>query len=169
MSPTPASLSVAILNDTVCFRIEGRANFSSSMGFKDLVFDMIEKGHHTYLADLSNCLNMDSTFLGVMAKVGLRLQEEKSASFKLLNPSERVEDLMDNLGVLDLFQVIQGDELEKECMDAVPSGDPAPSKTDISKNCLEAHEILMAIHPDNVAKFKDVAKFFAEDIKKMED
>ena len=42
----------------------------------------------------------------------------------------------------------------------------APSRVEMSRNCLEAHEILMAINPDNIPKFKDVAKFLAEDLKK---
>ena len=173
MSPASANLSVAILDDTVCVRIEGRANFASSMDFKRLIFEMIESGHHRFVADLTQCLNMDSTFLGVMAKIGLELEklreETPKAALRLLNPSERIEDLLDNLGILHLFELVNGDEFEEECLEEVPVGDPAPSKKEISKNCLEAHEILMSIHPDNIPKFKDVTKFFAEDIKKMAD
>jgi hypothetical protein len=49
--------------------------------------------------------------------------------------------------------------------------EPVPGSHDhkeISRTCLEAHQTLMRINPDNIAKFKDVAQFLAEDLKKTE-
>jgi hypothetical protein len=46
-----------------------------------------------------------------------------------------------------------------------------PASTDrkeMSRHCLEAHRVLMEIKPENVVKFKDVAQFLAEDLKKPE-
>jgi len=37
----------------------------------------------------------------------------------------------------------------------------------LTRACLEAHETLMAINPENVARFKDVAMFLAEDLAKL--
>ena len=42
------------------------------------------------------------------------------------------------------------------------------TKLELSKNCLEAHQVLMNLSAENTAKFKDVAKFFAEDVAKQE-
>jgi hypothetical protein len=42
---------------------------------------------------------------------------------------------------------------------------PAPTKNDLSRNCLEAHETLMQVNPENIAKFKEVTRFLAEDLK----
>ena len=50
--------------------------------------------------------------------------------------------------------------------------DPSPANGDrkeISRTCLEAHQTLMDINPANVPKFKEVAQFLAEDLKKMEE
>ncbi len=41
-------------------------------------------------------------------------------------------------------------------------------RKEISRTCLEAHEALMRINPNNIPKFKEVAQFLAEDLKKME-
>jgi len=32
------------------------------------------------------------------------------------------------------------------------------SRADLTRTCLEAHELLMTINPENIAKFKDVTK-----------
>ena len=48
------------------------------------------------------------------------------------------------------------------------AGPCSASKLDIARTSLAAHELLMALHPANVDKFKDVAEFLAEDLKRLE-
>jgi hypothetical protein len=106
----------------------------------------------------------------VLAGFGLKLTDSPGApaSITLLNPNQRILDLLDNLGVAHLFKVIQGkDPLSEKCREVAPSGDGA-GKLETSRACLEAHETLMAINPANIPKFKDVARFMAEDLKKQE-
>ena len=86
----------------------------------------------------------------------------------LLNPNQRISDLLDNLGVVHLFNIVH----QANPCTAIfePMNDhPLPSKEEISRNCLEAHEILMKLNPENIPKFKDVAQFLAEDLRKMKE
>ena len=49
--------------------------------------------------------------------------------------------------------------------------DPAPTNADrreVSRTCLEAHKTLMDVNPANISKFKEVAEFLANDLKKTE-
>lgn len=39
----------------------------------------------------------------------------------------------------------------------------------MARTSLEAHQTLMKINPANIPKFKDVAEFLAEDLKKLEE
>ena len=41
-----------------------------------------------------------------------------------------------------------------------------PSRDEVKAACLEAHETLMQAHPENISRFKDLAQFLAEDLKK---
>ncbi|NBR87272.1 MAG: anti-sigma factor antagonist [Verrucomicrobia bacterium] len=168
-SPSP-NLLAARVGDAVCVKISGRANFAVSVDFKRLVHESRARGAQRFLVDLSACVLMDSTFLGVLAGLGTQLSAEdlppEQRPIELLNPTPKVADLIDNLGVLHLFRVVQGGSAENLCYTAVESA--GASKLEMSRNCLEAHEVLMDLNPENVAKFKDVAKFFAEDIAKQE-
>lgn len=168
-SPTPTLLAAAV-NDTVCVKIAGRANFATSVDFKRLVTEARKRGAQRFIVDLAACPIMDSTFLGVLASLGMKLSADdllpEQRPIELLNPSPKVADLIDNLGVLHLFRVVQGKDLENLCFTAVESANA--SKLELSKNCLAAHQVLMDLNPENVAKFKDVAKFFAEDVAKQE-
>jgi hypothetical protein len=87
---------------------------------------------------------------------------------ELVYPNDRVSATLENLGVLHLFRIARGnaaDGLEFETVDSVAG---ETTKLEITRNCLQAHETLMALCPENVARFKDVATFLAEDVKKLE-
>ena len=43
-----------------------------------------------------------------------------------------------------------------------------PTHEEITRTSLEAHQTLMAMNPENVARFKDVTQFLAEDLKSLE-
>jgi anti-sigma B factor antagonist len=168
------SLSVWVNDHFVCIKIEGRATFTSSVDFKTLVNNLWQKGHHHFILDLTDCLLMDSTFLGVLAGMGLRFGNDckdptKSTPIELLNPNARIADLLENLGVAHLFHTLDSSNpLEGENMVPVEQPTANATKTETTRTCLEAHKTLMEINPANISKFKDVTQFLAEDLKKME-
>ncbi len=171
MSNGTSSMLVAVANDFVCVRIAGRANFAASVDFKTLVSELRARGHQRFLLDLAACPIMDSTFLGVLAGFAQKLADAPSALetpfVELINPNDRVLGLLDNLGVLELFKVVQCAPTPDAQFEPVKSVAAETSKTDMSRNCLEAHRTLMALNPENVARFKDVTKFIEEDLKRQ--
>jgi len=171
---TPVSnLLVWVGNRDVCIKIAGRASFNSSVDFKLLVNSLLQKGFSHFILDLTDCLLMDSTFLGVLAGLGLKFGTARNGnvdpSMELLNPNPRIIDLLENLGVSHLFQVSKGAEPTTENMASLDPMSSNPDRKEVSRTCLEAHETLMEINPANISKFKDVAQFLAEDLKKMDE
>jgi len=170
MGVSPSTLQVALADQTALVKISGRASFNCSVDFKTLVCELFDRGYRKFVLDLANCLIMDSTFLGVMAGFGLKLADStgEKPTVALLNPNQRILDLFDNLGVTHLFCVIKGtNPLSESCQD-VRQADGGSSKVETTRTCLEAHQVLMNINPANVSRFKDVAQFLAEDLKRLE-
>ncbi len=62
-----------------CVRITGRANFTSGPDFKTLLDELAQRGYGHLVLDLSECTLMDSTFLGVLAGFGLKLNPVRRA------------------------------------------------------------------------------------------
>ena len=170
MSTGPAKLSVLVGEQFVCIRISGRANFSSSIDFKTLVTELRARGYSYFVLDLTDCVLMDSTFLGVLAGFGLKMnapQKEAGASaMELLNPNERITQLLEDLGIIHLFKVTRGPCQVKGTEELSPAA-ATPSKEDVTRACLEAHQTLIAINPENAAKFKEVTAFLSEDLKRL--
>jgi len=163
-------LSVWVRDHLVVIKIAGRANFASSVDFKTLIQRLRAEGYLRFVLDLSECLLMDSTFLGVLAGLGLRFSESghglPAASIELLRPNLRISDLLENLGVAHLFQVLKDQGPSCDGLQPVATLTPAPNAQELPGTILDAHRTLMEIHPDNIPKFKDVAQFLAEDLKK---
>jgi hypothetical protein len=107
----------------------------------------------------------------VLAGYGLKLNskvENSRHGIELVNASPRVTELLENLGALHLFQVAAGKlAIPSDATTCVPES-INPSHEEITRTSLEAHQTLMAINPENVARFKDVAQFLAEDLKSIE-
>lgn len=171
---TPASgLTVCLMNGEVWLKVSGRANFTYSVDFKTVIGKLREQGYKRFVLDLSDCLLMDSTFLGVLAGLGLKFGQgagngQAEASIELLNPSTRISELLENLGVNQLFHVRKGPTLSVENQNCLEQVAASTDKTELARTCLEAHETLMNINPANVPRFKDVARFLAEDLKRLE-
>lgn len=169
MALPSAKLSVLVGKDFACVKIAGRANFTFSPDFKTLIAELIQKGYGHFIIDLSECVLMDSTFLGVLAAFGIKLnQGSPGGSIELSNPNARVTELLENLGVLQLFKIVTGAlQLSGEVSVQTPA--PVnPSHEEITRTSLEAHQALMAVNPDNVPRFKDVTQFLAEDLKNLQ-
>ncbi len=166
-SPT---LQVAVTDQAALVKISGRASFNCSVDFKTLVYELRDRGYRDFILDLTECPIMDSTFLGVLAAFGLKLPESTGAkaTVTLLNPNQRILDLLDNLGVAHLFCAVGGSNpLSEQCREVRPA-EGKPGKMETTRTCLEAHQTLMNINSANVPRFKDVTKFMAEDLKRLE-
>jgi anti-anti-sigma factor len=171
MSTTAAKMLVLVGEQFACIKISGRANFSSSIDFKRLVNELWQKNYRYFVLDLSDCALMDSTFLGVLAGFGLKMSANQkdpcAQSIELLNPNARISELLENLGVLHLFKITEGPLALPEQTQAQPLTPTTPTKEEVTRACLEAHQTLMSINPENVSRFKDVTAFLAEDLKKV--
>jgi anti-sigma B factor antagonist len=169
MSTPSARLLVWAGENCAAIRIIGRANFTSSVDFKTLISQLLQQGRSYFVLDLAECALMDSTFLGVLAGFGLKLStgngDQRQHGIELLNPSARITELLDTLGVLHLFKLTQGPLPLADQAEPSPHTPGSPTKEEATRTCLEAHQTLMDISPANVAKFKEVTQFLAEGLK----
>lgn len=147
----------------------GRANFTYGPDLKTLLTALAQKGYSRFIIDLSDCALMDSTLLGILAGFGLKMAHDSAnqPAVELLNTNSRITELLENLGALNLFKLAQG---SSPMIADAPAETPAPvnpSREQITRTCLEAHQSLIEMNPGNAARFKDVTRFLAEDLNKQ--
>jgi anti-anti-sigma factor len=165
-------VALAEREGTVFIRIAGRATCESSKNLKDLFAQLLQRGYHQFVLDLTNCLIMDSTILGLVAGLGVKLAyntgTDQIRGVRLLNPNQRITDLLDNLGVTQFFNIISQPITHTSLYKPVPQSRLPATREEIAQTSLDAHKLLMELNPDNVPKFKDVARFLAEDLERLQ-
>jgi anti-sigma B factor antagonist len=170
MNESLAKLMVAVSDQVVCIKINGKGDFNLSLDLRKLIDELRQRGYCRFVFELRDCVMMDSTFLGILSGEGLKTcngNTTPGSALELMNPNPRIAEVLENLGVIHLFKITQ-------CPDAAPINyEPqtqasANSKVEITRTCLEAHQTLMGLHPDNVLRFKDVAEFLTQDLKRLE-
>ena len=129
---------------------------------------MLERGYRHFVIDLNGCPVMDSTFMGTLAGIALRLREFGNGSLLVRNANERNWDLLQNLGLNNLFEVeSKGSELVTEnLIGAAPLDADRPiDRSDQAECMIEAHEALVDADPENFARFKDVLEYLKQDLR----
>ncbi|MEX1119014.1 MAG: STAS domain-containing protein [Terrimicrobiaceae bacterium] len=158
------SVSVGVLDRTVCIRVEGRGTFQNSIGLKQVIKQMIQRGYRDFVIDLKGCDLMDSTFMGTLAGAALRLRELGQGHLSVSNANPRSHDLLVGLGLDQLFHV-STKSLGSLPVTTSPVPSPAGESEDAGKQAvLEAHEALAAADAKNAVKFRDVIDFLRQDL-----
>jgi anti-sigma B factor antagonist len=161
---THPSILVGTASRTVWVRVEGKGSFLNSTGLKEFTKEMVNRGYREFAVDLKNCPVMDSTFMGTLAGVALRLRELGQGHLRVINLNERNQDLLANLGLDQLFTL--GGPMCAP-LDATPTQPLASGPIDKeaqARTMLEAHEAVVEANPENAAKFKDVLEYLKQDL-----
>ena len=102
--------------------------------------------------DFAGCTGVDSTFLGIIAKLAIRLRPNKG-KVVLCNISDRNLEVVQNLG---LDKILEIGNLPK---DGLSAKSPLSNSPSVQSEMLSAHESLVRANPENLKKFEDVISF----------
>lgn len=146
--------------------MEGKGSFLNSGSLKEFTREMLNRGYREFVIDLAECAMMDSTFMGTIAGVALRLKELGHGHLHVVHCGERSRDLLCGLGLDQIFTIHANGSSSPRCT-ALPrdqSETPEQQKHETAKQMLDAHEALCAVAPQNVARFKDVLDYLKQDL-----
>ena len=166
-----SKILVARSADLGFVKVVGRGSFQNSGCLKAFYQQLLKEGVSRFVVDLDACSYLDSTFLGILLGLGLKLKEAGNGLLHILNANPRNLELLKNLG-LDRLIVIDGGGGSSGSGGGNGSGPgrleempcPVPTRAEAAPTILEAHENLMQFDPRNVPKFKDVVEFLREDL-----
>jgi len=161
------SVTAACLGNTVWIRVEGRGTFHISSGMKDFSINMIRKGYREFVVDLGQCELMDSTFMGTLAGLALRLKEIGQGHLQVIQPNSRNAMLLENLGLDQLFVVRKlGDPDTPQLPEGalmVKATRPASDPEEARQTALSAHEALVEADASNESRFRDVLDYLKQE------
>jgi anti-anti-sigma regulatory factor len=147
--------------------VEGKGSFLNSGNLKEFAQEMVTRGYREFVIDLQNCAMMDSTFMGTMAGVALRLKELGHGHLHVVHCGTRSQELLSGLGLDQIFSIHSNGSAAPDCQSlGEPVQPPAPNedKKEQAQTMLEAHEALCQASPENFLRFKDVLDYLKQDL-----
>ncbi len=150
-------------------KVTGRANFDYAVPLRELG-KSLEKNFQDVHVDLSDCITMDSTFMGVLSMLGLKA---RSAGGKVVlsGAREQVRNLLHGLGIERLFTFVDSAPLTSgnQWADLVPFGSKKRDALKTAETVLEAHEVLVEADASNQEQFEKVIDFAREDLERLKE
>jgi anti-sigma B factor antagonist len=163
-------ISVGCTGSWVHVRVVGRGTFQNSQPLRRFAMERIEQGKEEFVVDLAACQGMDSTFLGVLAGIGLRLRQNGgAATVHVINISARNLELLQTLGLDRLFTMNSNPPppLAEADYQKLPDTDVTQLTHPLDKDetadlMMEAHNNLIRADERNAPKFKELTRFLRE-------
>jgi anti-sigma B factor antagonist len=120
-----SKILVARSGDLGFVKVVGRGSFQNSGCLKAFYLQLLKEDVSRFVIDLGACTYLDSTFLGILLGLGLKLREITNGALHILNASSRNLELLRNLGLDRLIQVSGGTLLGNSPGES-PSGKTGP-------------------------------------------
>jgi anti-sigma B factor antagonist len=168
------SISFAALPDQiVVIRITGRGSFHNSMELRRLAEALTQHppdgpgNHPKFIIDLEDCVTMDSTFMGVLASIGLNQLKNVGDKLVVVNVNEQNMRLLKTLGLTQFLHVrempahAQVDDADFQCIIREDT-----SRTDRIIHMIEAHKDLCEADPTNNLRFESVLKYLQDSLER---
>ena len=116
-------------------------------------------------ADLSEIESIDSTGIGLLAKIAIAQQRAGRGKPLLFSSKPDINEVLSSVCLDDVFQMV----------DQTPDADPVatltpaePSEQELRRTIFEAHHLLSELSESNRAMFKDVVEGLAKEMRNDE-
>lgn len=130
-------------------------SFALDTHFKELLKRPSLQG---FVVDLSLTDTIDSTNLGILARLARAMQRLGLPQVTLISNRESINEVLTGMGFDRVFYIIRKSEAELEKMREIP---PITSdKRALTRLLLESHRALMELNETNKQQFQDVVELF---------
>lgn len=154
---------VATWNSKVLIKIEGYATSHNSFFFQEVTDEMAGRGLQEFIIDLSACMGMDSTFLGVLAALQIGPHHScVTTKVTLVNVNTYHQNLLRNLGLSEILIIKKSPvALPDIPMKAIKEERCTPQQR--LKMIQEAHQALVSLNDKNKELFEEFLQLLEEE------
>ncbi|MFZ5896175.1 MAG: STAS domain-containing protein [Myxococcota bacterium] len=137
-------------------RYFGTVNFLLAPGIQNFVDHLIDDGGVSGLVfDLSCASSLDSTNLGLMARVNERLVSKGAANSVIISGNEDIDVVLRSMGFDRTFELLPSNRQDCE-PDLETIETPSPSSVELRRTMLDAHHALMRMSEAGRKEFEAV-------------
>ncbi|MBI2194110.1 MAG: STAS domain-containing protein [Planctomycetes bacterium] len=145
------SLFSGKLKDKLVLRVVGKGKSSHSAALSQAADEAVENGVSSIVIDLKSCDWLDSTFVGTLVGIALRLRNAHRGHLALANVDEATRRQLEEFGLTRLLALEEVGEDYHWAVSRLPDVLQEPSQ--LARAILEAHQHLMKVNPENARRF----------------
>lgn len=132
-------------------RVSNKASYLNCGPLRDFIENRLESGQVNFVVDFLACDSVDSTFLGILVKVAIRVRGRGSLS--LINLRNRNLETVQHLGIHKIASICSKKIVGLNDLKSIESNS-------VSKNTIyQAHKSLVDLNDKNQKVFCDVLQF----------
>lgn len=151
---------IAEQNGITFIRLVGNLKYTGSSGFDRFLEEFLRSEYRDVVIDLSETEFIDSTNLGLIARIAERARSMGKGPVPLLNPNDDVFRILKSVCFDRVFRVLNREE-SKELLSQMEDGGTViesgkRSQKDELKMILRAHKSLIRLDEENRSTFQDV-------------
>ncbi len=150
--------------DGYTIKVFGRANYEYGMPLRTFVRGL-EGDYGQVRIDMKDCVTMDSTFMGILAMLGMKSTNNKRP-VEIINASDHNQALLNGLGLTRIFVFVSGEAAASG--ESVDTGEHK-DLLETAETVVEAHKTLVDADSSNQEKFKEVINYAEQDLKKLKE
>ena len=155
-------LKITAMDKGYLIEVSGRANFDYAVPLRELAEKLVPGNWIQF--DMEYCETMDSTFMGVLTMLALKLRKSNSPQIMLINASAQLNKLLRDLGVAKLFKFVSGSDAAAGGAGSVVEFSGRKTLLDTAQTVVDAHKTLVEADSSNAEKFNQVIEFAEQDV-----
>lgn len=146
---------VADHNGVYVIKMVGDVRLTLCISFDQFIDAMFKSENFTsVLFDLSDAEAIDSTTLGLMAKISILGQDRRGVMPVILASNPSIQRILQTMGFGDIFTII--DKLDAPVLAQQPLNCINCDEQEVKEKVLEAHKILMGLNANNADTFRNL-------------
>ena len=151
----PGKILFAVHDGAYVLKLKGDVRLNLCATLDSFIENMFEtQGFLTVLVDLTQADGIDSTTLGLLAKVSIEAQQKHNFKPAIFSTNPDINRLLQSMGFFEVFDIRPQAMVEVSDLGELPVR--SCSEDEIREKVVEAHKILSRLNDENRLRFKDL-------------
>lgn len=152
---SPGQILVADHQGVYVIKLKGDVRLTFCISFDQFIDSMLaDPALISVLFDLSEAEAVDSTTLGLMAKISLLGQEKRNITPVILATNPGIKRILTSMGFTDIFTIVDHLDVDLSASRSLCCNDH--DERLVKERVIEAHKILMGLNQQNAETFRNL-------------
>lgn len=156
----PGQILVAEHDGVYVIKMVGDVRLTLCISFDQFIDRMFAaEDFYDVLFDLSQAQAIDSTTLGLMAKIAILGQERHGIKPVVLSTNPDIDAVLESMGFDEIFVIVRELSAPVEPVQSLPTDN---EESQVKEKVLEAHRVLMDLNDSNRETFRNLVKMLEQ-------